>query len=114
MRKIWTYLTHHLREDFHRVQYAAVALFLAITLYINYKIDFEDGIVDAQSDLVKPFVFFLSFSTAYYGTLLTYSLFTNQKDFWKVKAFWIKSLLVLGALSLDGSVPLLRTTIDSL
>src|SRR5689334_7444155 len=114
MKKIWKYLTQHLREDFHLVQYSAVALFLFITIYINYKIDFEDDILDSLPDLTKPFGYFLSFSTAYYCTLLTYSLLTKQKDFWKVKLFWIKSLLVLVVLSVDSSAPYLRTTIHSL
>src|SRR6478736_583707 len=113
MKKIWKYLKRHLREDFQLAPYGAVALFLAITIYINYKIDFEDDIVDSQPDLIRPLLFFLSFSTAYYGTILIYTLFTGQKDFWKVKTFWIKSLLALGALSVDGAAPFLRTTIHS-
>lgn len=114
MKKIWKYLTHHLQQDFNRWQYAAVFLFLAITLFINYTIDFEDDFLDSQPDAIKPFFYFLSFATAYYVTLLTYSVFTNQRDFWRSREFWIRSILVLTVLSIDSSAPFLRSTLNSL
>lgn len=114
MKKIWNYLIHHLQSDFNFLQYGVVFLFLAIAIYINYKIDFVDGVVNAQSNIIKPILYLLIFSIGYYFTLLTYSLFTKQWDFWKTKQFWIKSLLVLIVLSIDSSAPFLRTTINVL
>jgi len=114
MKKIWQYLTHHLQQDFHRLQYAAVFVFLAIAVYLNYSLDFEDNILDAQSDLLKPICYFLFFATAYYTTLLTYSLGNRQYDFWKSREFWVRSLLVLIVLGIDSSAPFLRTILRNL
>ncbi len=113
MKKLWNYLTHHLQLDFHFAQYGTVFLFLTIALYINYKIDFLDSIVNVQSDARKSFCYVLIFSAGYYFTLLTYSLFRQQWDFWKSKSFWIKSMLMLIALSVDSSAPFIRTIINA-
>jgi hypothetical protein len=112
MKKVWNYLTQHLREDFHLLLYGTVFLFLAIAIYINYKIDFQDSVVNVQPDTRKPFYYLLLFSCGYYFTLLIYSAFTKQWDFWKLKRFWIKSILVLTLLSIDSSAPFLRTAIN--
>ncbi len=114
MKKVWNYLIQHLREDFHFSLYGTVFLFLAIAIYINYKIDFLDSLVNTQPDTRKPFYYLLMFSSGYYFTLLIYSAFTKQWEFWKVKRFWIKSILVLTLLSIDSSVPFLRIVINSL
>jgi len=114
MKKVWNYLTQHLREDFHLLFYGTVFLFLTTSIYFNYKFDFLDSVVNVQSDLTKSFYYLLIFSTGYYFTLLLYSFFLKQWDFWKVKRFWIKSILVLVALSIDSSVPFLSKTINAL
>lgn len=103
----------HLHQDFDYVQYGVVFLFLAIAIYINYRNDFVDSFVNVQSNVVKPFYYLSIFSMGYYFTLLTYSLLRKQWDFWKSKHFWIKSILVLIALSIDSSAPFLRTIINT-
>jgi hypothetical protein len=112
MKKIWSYLVHHLRSDFNFLQYGVTALFLVVAIYTNYKIDFVDSTVNKQSSAIKPLCYLVIFSGGYYFTLLIYSLFSKQWDFWKTKQFWIKSLLVLTALSIDTSAPFLRNIID--
>ncbi len=50
MKKILSYLREHIRTDFHLATYVLVAIFLIITIAINYWLDFEDSIIDSNSD----------------------------------------------------------------
>lgn len=114
MKKIWKFLVHHLQEEFQLAHYASIGVFLAVILFFNYKLDFEDGILDAQTGFTKFFAFFFFYASVYYLILLSYTLFRKQKSFWYNTHFWIKSLLGLAALSLDSSVPFLSPLIDDL
>lgn len=114
MKKIWKFLVRHLQEEFQFAHYISIAVFLAIALYLNYKYDFEDGILDAQTGFTKFFCFFVFFASVYYLILLSYSFFRKQTSFWYNKHFWIKSLLAMAILSLDSSAPFLRPLIDDL
>jgi hypothetical protein len=108
MKKIWRYLTAHFRQDFHLQQYLFIFLFLAASLTFNYIVDFEDNYLDKQKGIPKFFYFLLTYATAYYVVLASYSIFRKQNDFWTKKDFWIKSVLVLSVLSLDSSMPFLK------
>jgi len=114
MKQIWKYLTGHLKEDFNLLHYVTVGALLAISLYTNYRIDFEDSFLDFQRGVTKFLYYFLFFSSAYYSVLITYTLFRGDKDFWKQRSFWIRSIFVLSLLSLDSSVPFLRPWINEL
>jgi uncharacterized membrane protein len=108
MKKIWTYLTSHFRQDFHPRQYLFILLFLATSLTLNYLADFEDSFLDKQRGLLKVLYFFITYATAYYIVLLSYTLFRKQHDFWRQRIFWVKSLLAIGILSVDSSMPFLK------
>lgn len=114
MKKIWKFLVHHLQEEFRFIQYACIGILLAIGIYLNYKFDFEDSILDAQTGFTKFFCYILFFASAYYIVLLSYTVFRKQHSFWHSKYFWTKSILGLAALSLDSSVPFLRPMINDL
>lgn len=108
MKKIWNYLTAFFRSDFQLKQYLFVFAFLAVSLIFNYTVDFENSHLDKQKGFLKFLYFFLTYATAYYVVLSSYTLFKKQNDFWKRKDFWIKTLLVLGILGLDNSMPFLK------
>jgi hypothetical protein len=42
MKKIWSFLKHHIREDFNYKHYGLVFLFLALSIYLNYRYEIED------------------------------------------------------------------------
>ncbi|RAV97839.1 CPBP family intramembrane glutamic endopeptidase [Pseudochryseolinea flava] len=111
MKKIWNYLRHHLKEDFHLLQYTSLAAFIAFGLFINYTFNLENGFLDKQVGVFKVFCFFLTYATAYYVALSTYTFFRNEDAFWSDRIFWRKSLLVLIILSIDCSMPYVREVI---
>jgi len=114
MKKIWNHLINHLKSDFNFPQYGVVAIFLTISIYLNYKFDFVNRTVNVQSNVIKPLYYLSIFSIGYYFTLLSYSLFSKQWNFWESYQFWVRSILVLTLLSIDTSVPFLKDVVNAL
>ena len=114
MKKIWGYLKQHLREDFHPGHYGLMAVFLAVSLCLNYTFDYEDSVLDRKQGFDKIFHFFLLYAVAYYGATLSYLTFSKKLYVLVEPEFWIKSLLGLTVLSLDSSMPWLRDSINAL
>jgi hypothetical protein len=112
MKKIWGYLTDFFRHDFHVRQYLTIALFLSFCLIINFSIDLENGYLDKETGVLKFVYFFLLYAFGYYAVLYSYTVFKKQKDFWCQREFWIKSLLVLGILGLDNSMPFVKPLLN--
>src|SRR5690349_11243142 len=113
MKKIWGYLKDFYRHDFHVRQYLFIALFLAASMIINFSINFENDYLDRQSGIPKFIFFFLFYSACYYTVLYSYTLFKKQNDFWRKRAFWVKSLLVLAILGLDNSMPFVKPLLNA-
>ncbi len=103
MKKIAGYLKKHLKQDFNVFVYLAVAILLSITIFYNYKVDFEDSFLDAQTGARKVFYFFLFYSFPFHGTLLLYAIV--EKDFSNLRSrkFWGVSTIGFLILSFDSS-----------
>jgi hypothetical protein len=112
MKKIWSYLVKHVKEDFNGKQYGIVFVFVAVVLFINYTFNFDDAILKSQRGFTRFFYYLLFYATAYYFTLVS-GAFRATNDFFRNKMFWIKSIIGLSALSLDSSVPYLREWISA-
>lgn len=73
MKKIITYLKTHIKADFDLPLYTAIAVFLLITITLNYIYDFEDSVIDGYYGKEIRFVWY------FYSTLspimALYSLF---------------------------------------
>jgi hypothetical protein len=103
MKKILTYLREHIRADFHLATYILVAIFLAVTISLNYWLDFEDSIIDSYYGQPVYFLwYFLFYGVAYFGTVLIMSVDPANKLFLQSKLFWSLSLAGIGILTLDG------------
>jgi hypothetical protein len=108
MKTVWKYLTQHLRQDFNTKAYALTFIFLAISIFINYTFNFNRQFLSSQQGLQKFINYFLFYGVAYYLALLIISTTKKEKHFFYRKEFWLKSLLAIGALSLDSSLPFLQ------
>ncbi len=114
MKKIWKYLTNHVKHDFEWKHYLFVAIFLSICLAVNYTYDVEDSILDNMTGTTKLVVYFAFFELAYYTVLISVSIFKIERSFWSRKTFHIKSILVIFVLALDKSAPFLRPLLTQL
>lgn len=112
MRKIWQYLSHHLREDFSKNYYGAVALLLTLLLVLNYRYNIEDDVLESFKGLSKFIVYFLFYGLSYYLVLLLLTLTSPSRlSFFRSTIFWIYSLVGLSILSMDSSMPFLQNLI---
>jgi hypothetical protein len=114
MKKIWLFLKHHLREDFHLIHYLSIGILLAVLITFNYSLDFEDGYLDNLKGFTKFLNFLLLYAIAFFGSVWLYTLFQKRKDIFNNRWFWIKSLVGLSLLALDSSVPFLQFMVEYL
>jgi hypothetical protein len=112
MRKILKYLKNHWREDYSWQSYVAVAFILIVLIFLNYKMDFEDSVLDTRNGFRKFFAYLFFFSIPYFIVLLITCDY-QRNNFWKLKPFYVKSIFALSVLSLDSSLPFLRNIISN-
>jgi len=113
MKKIWKFLVHHVKEDFNTRAYLLIFIFLAVSVFVNYWLDFEDTYLETQKGFTKFFVYFLFYGFAYFSALLILYFSRKGNTFFRKRNFWIRSLLAIGLLSLDGSQPFLHEAINA-
>lgn len=115
MRKILRYLIQHLNEDFNAFLYGSIGLFLTISIYLNFKFDFEDSVIDTSPAFQRFLLYFITHAIAYYVPAILYILFKNSSAIRSLK-FWGRSLLAITLLSVDRSdpilIPLLNKVLD--
>jgi hypothetical protein len=107
IRVLKSYILHHLKADVKLGYYIPVLLFTAGLMYVNYRFNLEDDVLDGMHGFNKFFGYFILYATGYYVTLVIYSITNNRYTFWSLNGFWIKSLFALVILAWDGSVPFL-------
>lgn len=111
MKKIWKYLSHHVKEDFSLLYYSCIAMLLAIMLYFNYRFDFEDSTLERLKGLTKFIAYFTFYSTGYFSALLLLKFAKPTLSFFKSSSFWVYSFFGLAVLSLDSAMPYLQELI---
>jgi hypothetical protein len=106
MKKLWGFLIDHLKKDFTISYYVGIALFLTVSLVINYYLQLENEVIDSfHGRFISVLLYFLLYSFAYYGAILI-SCATRQKTFsFFTPKFWCLSLIGLGLLALSGGFP---------
>jgi hypothetical protein len=108
MKKIWKFLVHHVREDFHPTQYALTFGFLFLYLAANYSLDFEDNYLETLEGLIKFFSYFFFYAFPYFTAILIVAICKSRVEIFSRKRFWIKSLFGVSILTLDASLPYLN------
>ncbi|MBA4054906.1 MAG: hypothetical protein C0490_09355, partial [Marivirga sp.] len=108
MKSVWKYLTFHIKEDFNARSYVLIFIFLAFSIFINYRFHFNDRLLTSQTGVTKYVHYFIFFSVAYYGALLIIAFSRKDNRLFIGKEFWVKSLFAVCVLSLDSSLPFLR------
>jgi Type II CAAX prenyl endopeptidase Rce1-like len=113
MRKIWSYLSQYIKEDFSVVYYSCIAGLLFFLVSANYWFDFEDNLLESLTGMRKFAVYFLFYGVGYYCSLALLLLSTSQLTFFRSRTFWMYSAFGLSLLSLDSSMPYLSEIIYS-
>jgi hypothetical protein len=112
MKKIWAFLQQHFREDFNPKHYTAIVLFLAVSIFLNYRYEIEDVYLETFFGFWEFTAYFVFYSIAYFVSVFSYAYFNKKPSLLREGKFWIKSTFGIALLSLDSSVPFLSPLID--
>ncbi len=84
--------------------YGVILLFIAICIAINYRLDFEDSIIDSyHGKPIKWLWMFLFHSFPFIAVCFILYAFGKQKEWLKNKNFWFKIFIGFGLLAFDRS-----------
>lgn len=109
MKKIWKLVKSHLSSDFDWRLYGSVAMFLAVFISINYRYNFENGIIDRDTGKpIRVLWYFLTYSTAYFGVSLIVFYFRNTLRHFRSGRYWAITVFGLFILSCNVGFPYLR------
>ncbi len=100
MKEIVKYIKAFWKLDFDFKIYSTTIIGLSIAIFLNYKFDFEDGILDQQrGNLLSLFYYFLYYASAYYYVIFLYWIFNKKIPGLKDRMFWTTSIFILFLLS---------------
>lgn len=103
MKKIIGYFRQHLKSDFNLLLYLSVLFFLAISIFLNYQFNIENGKLNPHVGKPETYLyFFLLYAIPYYGTGLLILLVRKEAGFFREKGFWLKSLFFISLLAING------------
>lgn len=115
MISLWNYLKQYLTDHFHLGLYAIVFIFLAITTYLNFKLDFENSVVDAYHQTWKHWPIMSLFMAFPFLTICCLlSAFGVNKDWWKSREFWLLFIIGFALLGFSRTFYLHYALIDHL
>lgn len=104
MKQIKTYVQDYLREEFHRGHFLTLALFLLISLTLNYSLNLFNMLGKQLHD--RPLLhfagYFFFYSVPYFFAIFAHVFFRRKRDFLRRRGFWLLSFVILGSLALDG------------
>lgn len=104
MKKILAYLLDYQRKHFDWKVYLSIAAFLAICIVVNYRLDFEDSIIDSyHGEPIKWLWMFLFQTFPYLAVCLILLAFGKVGNWTKDRSFWLKLVVGFGILSFDRS-----------
>lgn len=100
MKKIISYVREFWKLDFDFKIYALAILGLSIAIFLNFKYDFEDGILDSyRGQWISLLYYFLYYASAYYFVIFIYWLLKKDISGLSESWFWITSLVIISILS---------------
>lgn len=104
MKKVLQYLKDYQRDHFDLKLYLVILLFTTICIILNYRFDFEDGVIDSYNGQpIKWLWMFLFHGAPFFVVCLILYVFGKKRDWLTSKSYWVKFILGFGLLALDRS-----------
>lgn len=104
MKEIIKYIKDHLKSDFNPITYIYTAVFLTITIFLNYYFNFEKKILDDYySKNIGYLYFFLFYAFAYYMISIPKQIIEKNTSPLKNPMYWIKTIFFLGLIGIAGA-----------
>ena len=102
MKQLLHYLRAYYRDHFRVGYFASLGLFLAVSIWYNYKVDFENTILDSYlhtwQHVVAAFGFY---AVPFFFAVFGYAIFYRHAAFLKMPGFWATAFVALLAISLN-------------
>lgn len=106
MKKVLQLLLNYFRQHFHVGLYATTIVFTAILVFLNFKFDFEDSIIDRHYDSYYRILwYFLIHSIPYLTVIFFAAWFKKDFSIFKKKGFWVFSVIGFLILGIDRGNP---------
>lgn len=104
MNSIIKYLKTFIKEDFHLGFYIYTSVFLAITIAINYHLDFEDKILDSyyKSEIAYLY-YFIFYAFSYYAIAIPKMIVYKRQHILRNNTFWIKSSIFIAFIAISAA-----------
>ncbi|MEN8247617.1 MAG: CPBP family intramembrane glutamic endopeptidase [Bacteroidota bacterium] len=102
MRTLVIYVKDFLREDFEWPKYAAIIGFIAISITINFSLNFETNYINIKEVPDRYILNFLFYSFAYFGALALVRITTKERAKLS-KRFFLLSITAIVIMAIDGS-----------
>ena len=84
--------------------YGVILVFITVCIIINYRLDFEDGIIDSyHGEPIKWLWMFLFHGFPFFVVCLIIYFFGKERTWIRSKSYWLKFIVGFGLLSLDRS-----------
>lgn len=109
MKKIWKLLKNHFSSDFDWRMYVSIAIFLAISIILNYRFNFENGIIDRDTGKpIRILWYFLTYAFGYFGVTLIVFYFNDTFHHFRSARYWAITLFGLIVVSYSVGFPYTR------
>lgn len=84
--------------------YGVILVFITVCIIINYRLDFEDSIIDSYSGSpIKWLWMFLFHGFPFFSVCLILFAFGKEKEWLRSRNYWFKFFIGFGLLALDRS-----------
>jgi hypothetical protein len=101
LRKTVGYLTSYIRETFSWKVYGYVALFLILTISLNFTLGIDDYIeYSFFGGPLGVLAFFVLYCLAYYGVAIPILFMVGRQEKLRSSEFWWKSALLIGIMAM--------------
>jgi len=103
LKKLVEVILTFAKADFSPKVYAYVAVFLSISAGLNYYFSIDDGYLEPLAgSLWGMFLYFLFYSFSYFGVAIPLLIWTNSASILRKPAFWIRSMVFLAFIGIEG------------
>ena len=104
MKKVWVYLLDYQRKHFDWKLYVTILLFIACCIAVNYRLDFEDSIIDSYHGRpIKWLWMFLFHAFPFVSVCFILYAFGKERSWLSSGNFWLKIFIGFGLLAFDRS-----------
>ncbi len=106
MKKVYQIIRTYIRQHFHPGLYASTLLFAAVLVFLNFRYDFEDTVIDANYDSnYRMLWYFLIHFLPYLVVVWFAAYFRKDYSVFSRKGFWFFGILGFAVLAFDRGNP---------